>query len=38
MKDDMEAALCRLIDQQAIMDCLFRYTRGVDRLDRELVL
>ena len=27
-----------LIDRQAILDCLTRYGRGVDRFDRELVL
>jgi hypothetical protein len=27
-----------LTDRQAIQDCLLRYCRGVDRLDRELVL
>ena len=27
-----------LIDRQAILDCLTRYCRGVDRFDRELVL
>jgi hypothetical protein len=28
----------QLIDRQAILDCLTRYCRGVDRLDRELLL
>jgi hypothetical protein len=32
------AALRHLLDRQAIWDCLHRYTRGVDRLDRELLL
>ena len=27
-----------LIDRQRIYECLLRYTRGMDRLDRELVL
>lgn len=27
-----------LIDRQAIMDCLTRYSRGVDRRDRDLLL
>jgi hypothetical protein len=31
-------AIQNLIDRQAIRDCLTRYCRGVDRLDRELVL
>lgn len=31
-------AIQNLIDRQAILDCLVRYCRGVDRLDRELVL
>jgi len=34
-----ELALLRdLADRRQILDCLHRYTRGVDRLDRELVL
>lgn len=36
MKDG--EAIQNLIDRQAILDCLTRYCRGVDRLDRELVL
>lgn len=35
---DQNAALQQLLDRQAIQDCLLRYTRGVDRLDRELLL
>lgn len=35
---DDKAALQQLLDRQAIQDCLLRYTRGVDRLDRELLL
>ena len=31
-------ALQELLDRQAILDCIHRYTRGVDRLDRELGL
>jgi hypothetical protein len=27
-----------LLDRQAIVDCLYRYCRGVDRLDRALLL
>ncbi|UZW57080.1 nuclear transport factor 2 family protein [Sphingobium sp. JS3065] len=30
--------LRRLIDRQEIMDCLTRYCRGVDRLDKDLLL
>jgi hypothetical protein len=30
-------ALRELLDRQAIMDCLHRYTRGVDRVDEELI-
>lgn len=32
------AAVHKLVDRQAIHDCLTRYSRGVDRFDRELVL
>jgi hypothetical protein len=34
----LEASLKELIDRQKIWDCLLRYARGVDRLDRELML
>jgi hypothetical protein len=27
----------RLLDRQAILDCLLRYTRGVDRVDEDLI-
>jgi hypothetical protein len=39
-KDDAELmqGLRALLDRQAIVDCLYRYCRGVDRLDRELLL
>src|ERR1700744_3615185 len=30
--------LNHLLDRQDIMDCLVRFTRGMDRLDRELML
>jgi hypothetical protein len=33
-----EAALQALLDRQEIIDCLLRYTRGIDRMDRELLL
>ena len=32
-----EAALQRLLDRQSIIDCLLRYTRGVDRGDWDLM-
>jgi hypothetical protein len=35
---DDKTALRQLLDRQAIQDCLLRYTRGVDRLDRDLLL
>ena len=38
MDDPDKAALRLLLDRQAIQDCIHRYTRGVDRLDRELLL
>ena len=38
MNDQNQAALGQLLARQAILDCLNRYTRGVDRLDRELLL
>lgn len=31
------AALTRLIDRQAIVDCLHRYARGLDRRDEDLL-
>ncbi len=33
-----EIDIQELIDRQRIWDCLLRYARGVDRLDRELML
>ena len=33
-----EQAIAELIDRQRIWDCLLRYARGVDRVDRELTL
>jgi SnoaL-like domain len=36
--EELEEAVTRLQDRQAILDCLMRYSRGVDRLDRELLL
>jgi hypothetical protein len=35
---DTNANVQELIDRQRIWECLLRYTRGMDRLDRELVL
>ena len=32
------AQIKHLIDRQAILDCLTRYCRGMDRFDRALVL
>jgi hypothetical protein len=32
-----EVEVRALLDRQAIWDCLMRYTRGVDRLDQELI-
>lgn len=34
---DVSAEIRTLLDRQAIWDCLMRYTRGVDRLDAELI-
>jgi hypothetical protein len=36
--DELVAAVTELRDRQAIHDCLMAYSRGVDRLDRELLL
>jgi hypothetical protein len=36
--EDLERAVRELQDRQQIHDCLMRYSRGVDRLDRELLL
>jgi hypothetical protein len=38
MNDAEHTDLRRLLDRQAILDCLYRYTRGIDRLDRDLAL
>jgi hypothetical protein len=35
---DTQARLLQLLDKQDISECLLRYTRGMDRLDRELLL
>jgi ketosteroid isomerase-like protein len=36
--EELEQAVRGLQDRQAIHDCLMTYSRGVDRLDRELIL
>jgi hypothetical protein len=36
--DELEHTVRQLRDRQEILDCLMRYSRGVDRLDRELLL
>lgn len=35
---ELERAVVALQDRQAIHDCLMTYSRGIDRLDRELLL
>jgi hypothetical protein len=35
--DALRAGVRELLDRQAILDCLYRYTRGADRLDIELL-
>jgi hypothetical protein len=36
--DDFERQIRKLVDRQAILDCIVRYCRGVDRMDRELLI
>jgi hypothetical protein len=38
IEDPLESQVRQLVDRQQIGDCLVRYCRGVDRLDRELLL
>jgi len=38
VETNWEQRLQRLEDREAIRDCLSRYSRGVDRLDRELLI
>src|SRR4051794_36933919 len=38
MDDGYDAQVRQLVDRQAILDCIHRYTRGVDRLDADLTL
>lgn len=34
----IEARLLEMLDRQDILDCIHRYTRGMDRFDKELLL
>ena len=36
--EQLQSMVEELRDLQAILDCLMRYARGIDRLDRELLL
>ena len=38
MTDDHRARLERLLDRQDIIDCLTRFSRGIDRFDRDVFL
>jgi hypothetical protein len=38
LPSELVAFIRQQADRQAILDCLHRYTRGVDRHDRELML
>ena len=38
MNPDRQARIDRLLDRQDILDCLSRFSRGMDRFDRELFL
>jgi hypothetical protein len=38
MDDSIERRLRDIIDRQEIVECLLRYCRGVDRMDRDLML
>lgn len=37
MPRKLSAELQRLVDRQAILDCIYRYSRGLDRHDSELL-
>lgn len=37
MSADLRAAICEIRDRQEIYDCMMRYCRGIDRLDRALL-
>jgi hypothetical protein len=36
MRETHSPEVQRLLDREAIWDCLYRYTRGLDRHDEEL--
>lgn len=38
MKRKVSEIAAELADREAIRDCLFRYCRGIDRMDREMLL
>lgn len=38
MDDETKALVRELKDRQEIYDCIMRYSRGIDRLDREMLL
>lgn len=38
MENDRLVRIAQLLDRQDIVDCLTRFSRGMDRFDRELVL
>ena len=35
MSQELEARVQELLDREAIRDCLYRYCRGIDRLDEQ---
>ena len=37
MENDCQATLQELMDKEAIRDCLYRYCRGIDRADEEVL-
>jgi hypothetical protein len=38
MAPELEKGLQELLERQAILDCIHRHCRGVDRMDRQLTL
>lgn len=38
MASDRESRLGELLDKQDIMECLVRFSRGMDRFDRDIYL
>jgi hypothetical protein len=36
--EELKRAVTQIQDRQAIVDCLSRYSRRIDRMDRELLL